>query len=132
MASRDEHWHASVLAGGLISRVIVKRDRDGTWMARARLCDRSLRAFGDDSETGPHASHEAALHAGQVAVLKLYRASIGLQPVPEPVQMIAAHEPAGGYRSNALRQFVRAVRESRKILRPVVAPSRVSKAEVFA
>ena len=128
----DEHWHSAVMHGGVISNVVVGCNTDGTWAARTRLCDRSLRPICDGSTSGPFATHEEALHAGQALALRLHKASVGTHQVPEPPRTIALLEPVGGYRSQALQRLARAQQSALSMRLPMVVPQRASEAEMIA
>jgi hypothetical protein len=127
-----EHWHASVMRGGLISSVVVARDAAGTWTARTQLRDRALHPKGDGWKSGPCDSREAAFHAGQAAALRLHKALVGTHEVPEPPRTIAMLEPDGGYRSRALRQFAYAQASAQALRSTPAAPQRAAEAERIA
>ena len=103
-----EHWHATVLPGGLIASVIVRRKPDGTWTARAQLRDRTLRPTSDDRERGPFDTHEAALSAGQAAVLALQQAAT--EPLVESLSADVSRSAVGLHRSQVARRCVHSKR----------------------
>jgi hypothetical protein len=131
-AGPDTHWHSTMMHGGLISNVIVGCAADGMWTVRTQLCDRSLRPIGDGGMSGPFATHDAALRAGQAVALRLHKASVGTHPVPEPLRMTALPEPVGGYQSQALQRLASAHQNAQTMRLPMVVTQHASEAEMIA
>ncbi|HTD29227.1 MAG TPA: hypothetical protein VK660_07550 [Xanthomonadaceae bacterium] len=131
-ADAVEHWHATVMREGLIASVVVACEADGRWTARTQLLDRSLQRRGDCRKSGRFDTHEAALHAGQAAALRLHKATVGTHKVPEPARTIALLQPVGGYQSQTLRRFARVQQDPQTMRSPTVAPQRESEAEMIA
>jgi len=127
-----EHWHATVLRGGVIASVVVTRIAAGTWTARAQLRDRSFHPLGECWKCGAFATHAAALHAGQAASLRLHKASVGTHQVPTPSRTIAMPEPVGGYQSQALRRYARAQQRVQEPSSPMAVPKPASEMELIA
>ena len=131
-ADAVEHWHATVMRGGLIASVVVTREADGGWTARTQLLDRSFKRRGDFRKSGRFDTHEAALHAGQAAALRLHKASVGTHKVPEPQRTIALLQPVGGYQSQALRRFARVQQGAQTMRSPTAVPQLACEAEMIA
>jgi hypothetical protein len=131
-ADAVEHWHSMTLHGGMVASVVVVREAGERWTARTQLRDRSLTPRGDCRKSGPCATHEAALQAGQAAALRLYKAFVGLHKVPDPARTIVLMQPAGGYQSQAMRRFAGALTGAQTKPLPAAVPERGVEAEVFA
>jgi len=131
-ADAAEHWHATVMRGGMIASIVVTRMADGIWTARTQLRDRSFKPLGDCWTSGQFATHAAALHAGQAASLRLHKALVGTHEVREPLRTIALPEPMGGYKSKALRRFARAQQLAQAMLSPKVVQEPASAMEMIA
>jgi len=127
-ADAVEHWHATVMRGGMVASVVVAREADGLWTSRAQLRDRSLNHLGDCWKRGSFATQAEALDAGQTAALLLHTAFLGMHDPPEPPRTIALAEPVGGYQSQALRRLARSQQrlqaEPSTALVPVPQPMR--------
>jgi hypothetical protein len=102
--SDAEFWHATVLPSGLIASVIVCRNADDRWTARAQLRDRTLRSTSDDGERGPFASHENALLAGQAAALALQQ--VTEESIVESSSADASRSPIRADRMPVTRRYV--------------------------
>ena len=127
-----EHWHSTVMHGGVISSVVVGCNAHGTWTVRTQLRDRALNSLGDSWKSGPFDTHEAALDAGHVAALRLHKALVGTHQVPELPSKIAILQPVGGYQSQALRRFAQAQPGTQAMRLPMVLAKQVAEAEMMA
>ena len=128
-AQDAEHWHAQVMRGGLIAGVVVARS-EGSWTARTQLRDRSLRPVGECVESGPFATEDAALRAGQAAGWRLHKAIVGMREVAEPV--VAMSPPPGGFQSQALRRFARIQRAMQAKSAASIVPESAPQAGMIA
>jgi hypothetical protein len=131
-ANAVEHWHATVMRGGMIASVVVTRVADAMWMARTQLRDRSFNPLGNGWKCGPFATHAAALHAGQAASLRLHKALVGTHRVTDTPRTIVFPQPVGGYQSKALRRFARAQQRAQTKRSPTPVPQPMLEMEMFA
>ena len=127
-----EHWHSTMMHGGVIANVIVACAADGTWMVRTQLRDRSFNSLGKGWKDGSYATQDAALDAGHAAALRLHKALVGTHQVTELARTPAILQPVGGYQSQALRRFVQAQSGKQMTRLPMVVAQRATEAEMIA